>query len=203
MSSGGFLFMVCAIACVVGAVATVAARNPVRGAVGLLTTIIGIAGLFLELSAQFLAAIQLIVYAGAVVILFVFVLMLLGADAAAIREDRARVAKIVSGVLLALMALGVMFAVAPHAGEVTRFGSALPSHGTVEAVGGMLFSRGVVPFELSTALLIVAVVGAIAVGRGKHGVMRKRPAVLPPREMFIGPLLPRDEAGTPPKEAVR
>jgi NADH:ubiquinone oxidoreductase subunit 6 (subunit J) len=73
------------------------AKSPVRGAVGLLTTIIGIAGLFLLLSAQFLAAIQLIVYAGAVVVLFVFVLMLLGADAHAIREDRARVAKFVSG----------------------------------------------------------------------------------------------------------
>ncbi|HVU01948.1 MAG TPA: NADH-quinone oxidoreductase subunit J [Polyangiaceae bacterium] len=203
MSSGGFLFLVCSVACIVGAIATVAARNPVRGAVGLLTTIIGIAGLFLKLSAQFLAAIQLIVYAGAVVILFVFVLMLLGADAAAIREDRARVAKVVSGVLLAIMALGTMFALAPHAGEVTRFGSPLPSHGTVEAVGSMLFDQGVVPFELSTALLIVAVVGAIAVGRGKQGVFKKRPAVLPPKEMFIGPLLPRDESGRPADEVAR
>jgi NADH-quinone oxidoreductase subunit J len=197
MSAGGFLFIVSALACVTGALWTVSARNPVRGAVGLLTTIVGIAGLFLKLSAQFLAAIQLIVYAGAVVVLFVFVLMLLGADAAAIREDRARFAKVVSAVLLGVMAVGVMFALAPHAEQVTRFAPALPDHGSVEAVGKMLFSVGIVPFELSTALLVVAVVGAIAVARGKHGAMKRRPAVVKPVDMFVGPLLPRDDSGRP------
>src|SRR5690349_24222460 len=110
----------------VGAIATVASKNPIRGAVGLLATIMGIAGLFLKLSAQFLAAIQLIVYAGAVVVLFVFVLMLLGADAHAVREDRARGAKIASGVLLALMAIGVMLVLAPHGDQMTLFAPALP-----------------------------------------------------------------------------
>jgi NADH-quinone oxidoreductase subunit J len=197
MSSGGFLFFVCALACIVGAIATVSARNPVRGAVGLLTTIVGIAGLFLLLSAQFLAAIQLIVYAGAVVVLFVFVLMLLGADAAPVSEDRARAAKIVSGVLLALMAVGVMFVLAPKADQVTRFAPALPDHGTVEAVGKAIFTEGIVPFEIATALLIVAVVGAIGVGRGKQGAVRKRPRVTKPLEMYVGPLVPRDDSGRP------
>ena len=203
MSAGGFLFLVCSVACIVGAIGTVSARNPVRGAVGLLTTIVGIAGLFLKLSAQFLAAIQLIVYAGAVVVLFVFVLMLLGADAAAIREDRARLAKMVSGVLLAVMATGAMFALAPHADRVTLFAPALPDHGSVEAVGKMLFSVGIVPFELSTALLVVAVVGAIAVARGRHGAMKRRPAVVKPTEMFVGPVLPRDDSGRPTEGVTR
>jgi NADH-quinone oxidoreductase subunit J len=197
MSSGSFLFFICSIVCVVGALATVTARNPVRGAMGLLATIVGIAGLFLKLSAQFLAAIQLIVYAGAVVVLFVFVLMLLGADAAAVREDRARFAKITSGVLLALMAVGVMFAIAPKADQVTKFEPALPDHGTVEAVGKMLFTQGVVPFELATALLIVAVVGAIGVGRGRQGARPVRRATVKPVEMFVGPLVPRDDSGRP------
>jgi NADH-quinone oxidoreductase subunit J len=197
MSAGGFLFIVSALACVIGAIWTVSARNPVRSAVGLLTTIVGIAGLFLKLSAQFLAAIQLIVYAGAVVVLFVFVLMLLGADAAAIREDRARFAKMVSAGLLGLMAVGVMFALAPRADQVTPFAPALPDHGSVEAVGKMLFSVGIVPFELSTALLVVAVVGAIAVARGKHGGMKRRPSAVKPADMFVGPLLPRDDSGRP------
>src|SRR5207253_1086054 len=83
MSAGDLLFGLCTIACLAGAITTVAAQNPIRGAMGLLTTIIGIAGLFLLLRAEFLTAIQLIVYAGAVVVLFVFVLMLLGADARA------------------------------------------------------------------------------------------------------------------------
>jgi NADH-quinone oxidoreductase subunit J len=197
MSAGSVLFFVCALACIVGAIATVSARNPVRGAVGLLTTIIGIAGLFLKLSAQFLSAIQLIVYAGAVVVLFVFVLMLLGADADAIREDKARAAKIVSGVLLAHMAVGVMCVLAPKADQLTRFAPALPDHGAVEAVGKAIFTDGIVPFEIATALLIVAVVGAIGVGRGKQGVTRKRPRVIKPVEMYVGPLLPRDDSGRP------
>ena len=83
MNAGSLLFFVCAVACLVGALSTIVAKNPIRGAVGLLTTIVGIAGLFLVLDAQFLAAIQLIVYAGAVVVLFVFVIMLLGPDAGA------------------------------------------------------------------------------------------------------------------------
>jgi len=197
MSSGTFLFIFCSIACIVGALGTVVARNPVRSAVGLLTTIVGIAGLFLKLSAQFLAAIQLIVYAGAVVVLFVFVLMLLGADSAAVREDRARVAKIVSGVLLALMAVGVMFVLAPSADQVTRFEPALPDHGTVEAVGKAIFTEGIVPFEIATALLIVAVVGAIGVGRGKQGATRKKTRTMKPVDMFVGPLVPRDDSGRP------
>jgi len=81
MTIGSSYFFLCAIVCIAGAIITIMAKNPIRGALGLLTTVVGIAGMFLQLNAQFLAAIQLIVYAGAVVVLFVFVLMLLGADA--------------------------------------------------------------------------------------------------------------------------
>jgi NADH-quinone oxidoreductase subunit J len=201
MSAGSLLFIVCSLACVVGALGVVFARNPVRGAVGLLMTIVGMAGLFLKLSAQFLAAIQLIVYAGAVVVLFVFVLMLLGADAHAVREDRSRVAKIASSALLAIMAAGVMFALAPHADQVTRFAPALADHGTVEAVGKMLFSDGIVPFELATALLIVAVVGAIAVARSKHAPGKKGAPLKGPQDLFVGPVMSRDDAGRPKEVA--
>jgi NADH-quinone oxidoreductase subunit J len=197
MTASGVFFLLCSLLAVVGAVATVIARNPVRGAMGLLGTIVGIAGLFLELSAQFLAAIQLIVYAGAVVVLFVFVIMLLGADSAAVREDRARVAKIVSGSLLAVMALGTVMVLMPHADQVTRFAPALPDHGTVEAVGHMLFTAGVVPFEIATALLIVAVVGAIAVARDRQGAPPRRPVIKNPQDFFAGPLMPRDDSGRP------
>lgn len=201
MTAGGFLFLVCGVACLAGALGTVTAKNPVRGAVGLLTTIIGIAGLFLLLSAQFLAAIQLIVYAGAVVVLFVFVIMLLGADAAPLREDRARIAKYASGVLLSVMALGTIVALLPSAGSATRFAPVSPEHGTVEAVGKMLFTDAVVPFELSTALLIVAVVGAIAVARGRQGASHPKRTIVKPTDMFVGPLSPRDDTGRPEETA--
>jgi NADH-quinone oxidoreductase subunit J len=197
MTVGGVFFLACSLLCVVGAVATVIARNPVRGAMGLLGTIVGIAGLFLLLSAQFLAAIQLIVYAGAVVVLFVFVIMLLGADSSPMREDRARGAKIVSGVLLAIMAVGTIFALAPRTDQVTRFAPVTADHGSVEAVGKMLFTQGVVPFEIATALLIVAVVGAIAVARDRQGAMKPKKVLKDPRDLFVGPLMPRDDTGRP------
>src|SRR5690606_6771292 len=81
MTAGSIFFALCSVVALVGAIGTISARNPIRSAVGLLATIVGIAGLFLKLNAQFLAAIQLIVYAGAVVVLFVFVIMLLGPNA--------------------------------------------------------------------------------------------------------------------------
>ena len=71
-----------------GGVFTVATRNPIRSAMGLLTSIVGVAGMYLLLSAEFLAAIQILVYAGAVVILFLFVIMLLGPSAMSERDTK-------------------------------------------------------------------------------------------------------------------
>lgn len=204
MSSGNLLFYVCTVVCVAGALVTVLAHNPVRGAVGLLATVIGIAGLFLKLNAEFLAAIQLIVYAGAVVVLFVFVIMLLGPDAGAqAGSTRARLAKGLGALLLLVMAIGVLVLVAPDAEHVTWLGPVPPDHGSVEAVGGLLFSEGIVPFEAATALLIVAVVGAIAVARGKQGIRKMRGSVTPPRELFGGPVHPRDAGHPLSREAGR
>lgn len=197
MTAGTLLFAVCAVACLVGALATVTAQNPIRGAMGLLTTIIGIAGLFLKLRAEFLTAIQLIVYAGAVVVLFVFVLMLLGADARApARGSRAGASRAFGGALFVLASVLAMWSVGSERTELTRFGAPGVEHGSVEAVGSLMFSRGIFAFELATALLIVAVVGAIAVARSRQGAVKRRPAVKNPRELFAGPVHPRD-AGRP------
>jgi NADH-quinone oxidoreductase subunit J len=73
----------------------------------------------------------------------------------------------------------------------TRLVPAPPEYGTVEAVGRDLFTRAIVPFELATALLIVAVVGAIAVARSRHRGPRRK-AVEAPTRMFHGPLIARD-----------
>src|SRR5690349_11061510 len=71
-------FAVCTLLVLLGGVFTVAAKNPIRGAMGLLATILGVAGMYLLLAAELLAAVQVVVYAGAVVILFLFVIMLIG-----------------------------------------------------------------------------------------------------------------------------
>ena len=191
MSAGNLLFAVCSIACLAGALITVSAQNPIRGAMGLLTTIFGIAGLFLKLRAEFLTAIQLIVYAGAVVVLFVFVLMLLGPDARApARTGRSGVSRGLGGVLFIITSLFGIVSLSRQGGE-TPLGLPAPDHGSVEAVGRALFGPAMFVFELVTALLIVAVVGAIAVARGRQGSVKKMPATRAPHDLFAGPPRPR------------
>jgi len=199
MNVGNVFFALCSLAALVGALCTVIAKNPIRGAMGLLLTIAAIAGLFLKLNAQFLAAIQLIVYAGAVVVLFVFVIMLLGPDAGHMKEKTeliGRLLRALSGGLLALLAFVTLGLVLRSAETPPRFGHVDSGHGSVEAVGQQLFTKAVVPFELATALLIVAVVGAIAVARSRHQTRKQKQSPSPTRRFFHGPLHPRD-AGRP------
>lgn len=194
MTPGGYFFGVCAVVAVLGALATILARNPIRGAMGLLATIVGIAGMYLQLSAQFLAAIQLIVYAGAVVVLFVFVIMLLGPDARGAdggKRPGSNARWIAAPVAVALLLAGALLL--GRASTPRLFRGAPPGHGTIEAVGADIFGRALVPFELTTALLIVAAVGAIAIARSRPNQKVERPAsVGATRRLFAGAIHPRD-----------
>ncbi len=203
MNAGNILFVVGALLCLVGALSTVLARSPIRAAVGLLVTIAGIAALFLKLDAQFLAAIQIIVYAGAVVVLFVFVIMLLGTDAGqgAPKSGGSRFSRLVAAVGMAALTVIALILIAPLGATATRFGGVTPDHGSVEAVGGLLFREAIIPFELATALLIVAVVGAIAVARSKAHKKRDKGGDHETRRLFAGPLHPRDAEAPITREA--
>jgi NADH-quinone oxidoreductase subunit J len=167
-------FYACAALAVAGALGVVLAKNPIRSAVGLLLLILSVAGLFLSLHAQFLAAIQLIVYAGAIVVLFLFVIMLLGPSATAPSDHRGVTTRVFGGGLMALAALAAIWRVVAHAMETHRTMS-MPvpddSFGGIDAIGTVLFTDALVPFELSSALLMVAVVGALAVARGRQGYL--------------------------------
>ena len=105
---GQAYFWLCAALAVGGALATVLAKNPIRGAMGLLMMILAIAGVYLALHAQFLAAIQLIVYAGAIVVLFIFVIMLLGPDATPPHDQRGQLSRTVSAVVFGAAGLAAM-----------------------------------------------------------------------------------------------
>jgi NADH-quinone oxidoreductase subunit J len=201
MTVGNIYFALFGIVSLVGALATVLAKNPIRGAVGLLASIIGIAALFLRLDAQFLAAIQLIVYAGAVVVLFVFVIMLLGPDASAAGQDapKARLSRPIAGALLGALAVAGGYFLLSGAAPA-RFRPVQPDYGSVEAVGRLLFTRAVVPFELATGLLIVAAIGAIAVARARKQKRPRKAIENPTRRLFHGPIHPRD-AGRPLERA--
>ena len=165
-------FYVCAVIAVLGALATVTAKNPIRGAMGLLLMILNSAGLFLALHAQFLAAIQLIVYAGAIVVLFLFVIMLLGPSATPPSDHRGRIPRIIGATGFAAAGLGAMALLVSSMPKAPMGPTGYPSptgdFGSVDAFGRTLFTQGLVPFELSSALLMVAIVGAVAVARGRH-----------------------------------
>jgi NADH-quinone oxidoreductase subunit J len=161
-------FGLCTLLVVAGGILTVAARNPIRGAMGLLATIVGIAGMYLLLSAEFLAAVQIMVYAGAVVVLFLFVIMLLGPSSMSGRDTRTWSARYLAAFVFLLSSVVAVVYLARIAGPPTAFGQAAPGLGTIEGLGHQLFTGALVPFELSSALLLVAVVGAVAVARGKQ-----------------------------------
>ena len=184
MNLGQAYFWICATMAVIGAIATVAAKNPIRGAMGLLLMILNIAGLFLALHAQFLAAIQLIVYAGAIVVLFLFVIMLLGPSSNTPSDRRGLPSRAIGALAFGLGGVGAMTllvraglqAAAQNPGAGTVPPVAASDFGGIDAVGRVLFTQGLVPFELSSALLMVAIVGAIAVARGNQASPSK-PAI--------------------------
>lgn len=182
LALGQAYFWVCAAAAVAGAIFTVIAKNPIRGAMGLLMMILSIAGIYLALHAQFLAAIQLIVYAGAIVVLFIFVIMLLGPDATPPHDNRGQIPRTLGAGVFGLAAVGAMSLLIRTAPPIPK-GKLLESppsdFGSVESFGRILFTEALVPFELASALLMVAIIGAVAVARGYHksdGVREGKPA---------------------------
>jgi NADH-quinone oxidoreductase subunit J len=204
-------FYLCAALALGGAVSVVLAKNPIRCAMGLLLLILSVAGLFLALHAQFLAAIQLIVYAGAIVVLFLFVIMLLGPAASTPNDRRGLAVRVFGGGLFGLAGLASITLVAQAARVAHRvlpMPIPDPSFGGIEAFGSVMFSDTLVPFEVSSGLLMVAVVGAIAVARGRQGshslsageeeIARRAPSQEPSRPLHPSGVfshdLPSDEA---------
>jgi NADH-quinone oxidoreductase subunit J len=159
-------FGLCAVLAVAGAIGTVTFPNPIRGALSLLFSIVAIAGLYLQLHAPFLAAIQLIVYAGAVVVLFLFVIMLIGPAAVAPKDSRAIVARVAGGIAATAISLLVILVLSKK--TFPRISPLQSGFGSVEAIGELLFTEYLVPFEVASILLMVAIVGAVAVARGKQ-----------------------------------
>jgi NADH-quinone oxidoreductase subunit J len=163
-----FMYIAAAFA-VFGALGAAFSKNPIRGAMSLLVLILSIAVMFLSLHAEFLAFIQLIVYAGAIVVLFLFVIMLLGPSATSPADKRGLLVRVFGGSLFGLSALGVIALSINALWKVPlKVPAATETFGGVNAFGEELFSKAVAPFELSSALLMVAVIGAVAIARGKQ-----------------------------------
>ena len=158
------VFIAGAFICLMGAVGVVTSENPVHSALSLVGTLFGIAVLFIAQDAEFLAAVQVIVYAGAIVVMFLFVIMLLGVDRTEdIRVDPLvgqRAAAVVAGVLLAggLTAVVLLGSVSGAKSSAAAPTKDLPN---VAQIGQLLFTDYLWAFEITSVLLVIAVVGAV------------------------------------------
>ena len=164
------LFFVFAALCLAGAVNLLLQTHPINSALSLIVVMTSLAVLYLLLGAEFLAAAQIIVYAGAIMVLFTFVVMLLNAG----REERtlgSRAARVVGfpaiAAILAVIATTIL--------RVQGLGNAnIQDHITSTAdLSVVLFTKLLLPFEVTSILILIAILGAVALARAGHGDRRE------------------------------
>lgn len=156
-----YLFAALTLLCGFLVVANPFTRNPVTSAMFLVLTIISMAGLFVLLHAFFLAAVQILVYAGAVMVLFLFVIMLMD-----LKEEARRHFK-TFGVVTGVVSVGALLAVAVRAIVTSGVGAGLQpqTEGATAPLGKLLFTQYLLPFEIVSVLLLVAMVGVILLSK--------------------------------------
>jgi NADH-quinone oxidoreductase subunit J len=146
-----------------GAIMVVTRKHPMASALYLILTLFAVAALFVLRQAHFLAVIQVIVYAGAVVVLFVFVIMLIN-----VPEEKLPVERVTGIRFLGVLVAGLL--ILESALVARRFGMAgtpATDSGSVQAVGRALFTDYLLAFEITSVLLLAAVIGAIAMAKRK------------------------------------
>ena len=159
-----FLFFLVAFLAVSSAVYFVLARNPLYAILSLIVTMFSIAGMYILLNAQFLAIIQIIVYAGAIMVLFLYILMMLNLN----KEDESKknntlkfVGVFTAGLLL-IGVLGVFRGVQEQHVVVENVDKGV---GLTKNLGRLLFNEYVLPFELASILILAGIVGAVLIGK--------------------------------------
>src|SRR6476646_3205523 len=172
-------FFIAGIGAVAGAIGVVSVRNPFYAVLSLVFHLLSLAALFLLLRAEFIAAAQVVVYAGAVMVLYVFVVAYVGA---------AEPVRLRSPVSAGQRALALIFALALFVElAVAVLGSALkgigtegaayrPGFGTPEQIGELLLTKFLLPFEVASFLLLIAAVGAVVLARRRGGIAAPQPA---------------------------
>lgn len=172
MNAEFVVFVIFAIAALAGAITLVTARNPVYSAMGLLMTMFSMAVFFVLNGAHFVAAIHVLIYAGAVMTLFLFVIMLIGVDKRDTNEEqipfqRPIVAVLGGGLILLILLAG-------RAAWVLKSAD-VPVVGTIETVSDRLFGTWMLPFEVTIVLLTIAAVGTVALARYEVAALRSAP----------------------------
>jgi len=164
-----FLFLILALISVAAALAMLYSRNAIYSALFLIINFVTIAFFYLQLGAPFLAMAQVSVYAGAIMVLFLFVIMLLGAEQ--LRQGQTlkwqQPVAIGLGILLAIEAMIVIFVRSGPVQLMPSFTTLTAESGGPAAIAEVLFNKYLLPFEVTSILLLVAMVGAIVLTKGE------------------------------------
>jgi NADH-quinone oxidoreductase subunit J len=157
------LFLIFAVACVAGAINLLVQKHPINSALSLVVVMGALAGLYLLLGAEFVAAVQVIVYAGAVMVLFVFVIMLLNAG----EEEHTRGSKVailfgVPGMLVGAVLVAWLLLRSTQSSLDVTIGHL---YGSAAKIGRLLFSNFLLAFEITSVLILIAIMGAVVLAR--------------------------------------
>jgi NADH-quinone oxidoreductase subunit J len=167
-----FLFIVFALIAIVAGLGVILSRRPVYSALFLLLNFATLAAMYIMLQAQFLAAAQIIVYAGAIVVLFLFVVMLIGGgELNDVRDPNKPLAarltwsRVTALVLAILLLAGLGYGLLTGQLAIARGDTAAFGQGSVQAIAGALYTDYLLPFELTSVLLLVGMIGAVVLAR--------------------------------------
>jgi NADH-quinone oxidoreductase subunit J len=158
-----FVFWLFAVPLIAAAMGVVVARNPVNAAMSLVAAFFFLAGIYVLLIAHLVAFLQVLVYAGAIMVVFLFVIMLLSLHEEDLKP--ARLKAIQWTAVFGAFGLVAVLAQAIAASGVLQWKTVAPDFGTVRAVGRLLFTQYLLPFEATSLLLLVAIVGAVVVAK--------------------------------------
>jgi len=158
------------IAALCAGVLVISLRNPVHSALALVSCLLSVAGLFVLLDAEFLAGVQVLVYVGGVMVLFLFVIMLVSVERAGLATGRVYSSQALPAVLCVAVLVASFEVAVRLAGPALGGGSPAGriDGGNTESVGADLYMRAALPFEIASVLLLVAIVGAVLLARERR-----------------------------------
>lgn len=163
------MFYILGFGAVVAALLMVTSKKPVSAAMSLILVMFLLAGIYVLLNAHLIAALQIIVYAGAIMVLFLFVIMLLNIQE---KEGRLAVKKIMIQ-FTGIGIVGLLFIIVANMvtidNSLVKIGGVAKEFGTTKAVGKMLFTDYLLPFEIASILLLAAIVGAVILAKRRIG----------------------------------
>lgn len=167
MSAPQMFFAYFAVAMTVLSLLVVTRKNPVHSILWMLVLFVHIAGLYLFLNAEFLAAVQIIVYAGAIMVLFLFIVMLLNlrSEETAAKYQKQWPVGLGIGVVLTVFFIMIVgkITVVPQLGEYSI--EAIKAEGSIMVIGKVLYTKYLLPFEIASIILLVAIIGAVILAK--------------------------------------